>query len=102
MASSLLAACIITQACYRRALQYALDFSLAHFYLAVVLEDQQDKSGALVAYEEAPKLAPAFREAHRNGAQLYEQLGGRRDAVRHYASAKWLDEIYQPKGWGYS
>ena len=59
------------------------------FKLAVVLEDQADKSGALT-FAEALKRDPDFREAHCNLAQLYEQLGRRRDAVRHYAAAKRL------------
>lgn len=61
-----------------------------HFNLAVVLEDQQDKSGALAAYSEALTLAPDFREAHCNLAHQYEQLGRRLDAIRHYGAAKRL------------
>ena len=35
------------ETCYRRALQYGPESSIAHFNLAVVLEDRADKSGAL-------------------------------------------------------
>lgn len=79
-------------ACYRRAIRYGPELALAHFNLAVVLEDQQDKSGAIAAYQEALKRAPEFREAHCNLAQLYEKLGRQRDALRHYAAAKRLDD----------
>ena len=55
----------------RRAVRASMpDSALAHFNLAVVLEDQQDKSGALVAYAEDLKRAPDFREADCNLAQL--------------------------------
>ncbi|MEP6890690.1 MAG: tetratricopeptide repeat protein, partial [Nitrospirota bacterium] len=84
------------ETCYRRALQFGPDSALAHFNLAVVLEDRADKSGALAAYAEALKLAPDFREAHCNLAQLYEQLGRRLDAIRHYAAAKRLGR--SPRG----
>lgn len=80
------------EACYRRALQYGPALALAHFNLAIVLEDQHDKSGAMAAYEEALESDPTFREAHWNLAQLYERLGRRRDAVRHYAAAKRLTD----------
>ncbi|HEY6084097.1 MAG TPA: tetratricopeptide repeat protein [Nitrospira sp.] len=79
-------------ASYRRAIQYDPESALAHFNLGVVLEDQQERSGAVAAYEEALKRAPDFREAHVNLAQLYEKLGRQRDAVRHYAAARRLDE----------
>lgn len=61
--------------------------TLAHFNLAVVLEDQEDTCGALAAYQEALKRAPDFRETHCHLAQLYEQLGSRLDAIRHDAAA---------------
>jgi tetratricopeptide (TPR) repeat protein len=78
------------EACYQRALWYEPKFALAHFNLAVVLEDQQLTTRALAAYQEAVKQAPDFREAHCNLAQLYEALGRKRDAIRHYAAAKRL------------
>ncbi len=49
-----------------------LDSAVAHFNLGVVLEDRQDKSGALAAYVEALRCAPDFREAHCNLAGLYQ------------------------------
>ncbi|HKP00758.1 MAG TPA: tetratricopeptide repeat protein, partial [Nitrospiraceae bacterium] len=78
------------EACYRRAVHYGPALALAHFNLAVVLEDQDDKDGAITAYKEALKSDPTFREAHANLAQLYERLGRRRDAFRHYAAARRL------------
>ena len=76
------------ETCYRRAQQYGPESAIAHFNLAVVLEDRADKSGALTAYAEALKRAPDFREAHCDLAHLYEQLGRRLDAISHYAAAK--------------
>ena len=80
------------ETCYRRALHVGPDSALAHFNLGVVLEDRQDKNGALGAYAEAIRRAPDFREAHCNLAALYEQLGRRRDAIRHYGTAKRLGD----------
>lgn len=71
-------------------MQFGPESALVHFNLAVVLEDQQDKSGALAAYSEALTLAPDFREAHCNLAHQYEQLGRRLDPIRHYGAAKRL------------
>ena len=51
------------------------DSALAQFNLAVVLEDQQDKSGALLAHSEALKRAPDFREAHCNLAHCSNSSG---------------------------
>ena len=79
------------EACYRRALHYGPTLALAHFNLAVVLEDQHHKSEAVAAYEAALRADPTFREAHWNLAQLYERLGRRRDAGRHNATAKRLN-----------
>jgi hypothetical protein len=45
------------------------------------------------AVAEALRRAPDFREAHCNLAALYEQLGRRRDAIRHYATAKRLGAL---------
>jgi tetratricopeptide (TPR) repeat protein len=64
--------------------------ALAHFNLGVVLEDRQKKSAAVLAYQEALKHSPDFLEAHCNLAQLYEKLGRKRDAFRHYAAANRL------------
>ena len=47
---------------------------------------------AIYASEEALRRNLDFRDAHYNQAQLYERLGRRRDAVRHYAAAKRLQE----------
>jgi tetratricopeptide (TPR) repeat protein len=80
------------EAWYRRALHHDPSLALAHFNLGVVLEDQQKKSGAIAAYQEAVRQAPDFREAHCNLAQLYEALGRQRDALRHYAAAKRLQD----------
>jgi Tfp pilus assembly protein PilF len=55
-----------------------------------VLEDRQKKSAAVLAYQEALKHSPNFLEAHCNLAQLYEKLGRKRDAFRHYAAANRL------------
>jgi Tfp pilus assembly protein PilF len=55
-----------------------------------VLEDRQKKSAAVLAYQEALKHSPDFLEAHCNLAQLYEKLGRKRDAFRHYAAANRL------------
>jgi len=78
------------EACYRRALHYAPTLALAHFNLAVVLEDQHETGGAVAAYKAALSAEPTFRDAHWSLAQLYERLGRRRDAFRHYAAAKRL------------
>jgi tetratricopeptide (TPR) repeat protein len=80
------------EACYRRALHYRPSLALAHFNLAIVLEDQHNTSGALAAYEAALTADPTFRDAHWYLAHLYEKLGRRRDAVRHYAAAKRLTD----------
>jgi Tfp pilus assembly protein PilF len=49
-------------------------------------------TAANAAYEATLRADPTFRDAHGNVAQLYEQLGRRRDALRHYAAATRLKD----------
>ncbi|HSC55992.1 MAG TPA: tetratricopeptide repeat protein [Nitrospira sp.] len=78
------------EACYRRAVEQDPKLALAHFNLGVVLEDRHKWSAAISAYQEALKHAPDFLDAHCNLAQLFETLGRKRDAFRHYAAASRL------------
>lgn len=57
--------------------------ALLAYNLAVLLEDLDRHSEALVAYREALALDPQLADAHYNLALLYERSGRPKDALRH-------------------
>jgi tetratricopeptide (TPR) repeat protein len=56
---------------------------LLSFNLAVLLEDLDRKSEAVLAYRHALALDPGFADAHFNLARLLERGGEKKDALRH-------------------
>jgi tetratricopeptide (TPR) repeat protein len=53
------------------------------FNLAVVLEDLERETDAIVAYREAIALDPQFADAHFNLARLYERANDPKASLRH-------------------
>jgi tetratricopeptide (TPR) repeat protein len=53
------------------------------FNLAVVLEDLERESDAIIAYREALALDPQFADAHFNLARLYERARDPKASLRH-------------------
>jgi len=56
---------------------------LLSFNLAVLLEDLERESEAMLAYRNALALDPSFADAHFNLARLYERAGQSKNALRH-------------------
>jgi tetratricopeptide (TPR) repeat protein len=57
--------------------------ALLSFNLAVLLEDLERESEAVLVYRDALALDPGFADAHFNLARLYERKGKSKDALRH-------------------
>jgi tetratricopeptide (TPR) repeat protein len=57
--------------------------AILSYNLAVLLEDLERESEAMVAYREALALDPGFADAHFNLARLYERSDRPKDALRH-------------------
>ena len=75
---------------YHLALESAPEDSVAHYNLAIALEDEEHLAAALAHYQRALGLDPAFADAHFNIARLLERLGRQPEALRHLASYKKL------------
>jgi len=66
---------------------------LLSFNLAVLLEDLERESEAMMAYRNALALDPGFADAHFNLARLQERAGNSKDALRHLlAYRRLMDE----------
>lgn len=80
------------QACalYERVLVQCPDEPLLHFNRGVALEDQQRPREAIACYERCLALSPQQADAHYNVARLFEQLGDRRGALRHFSAYRRL------------
>lgn len=76
--------------CYRQAVEIDPDEPVAIFDLGVALQDQERFAEAAAAYEQALALDDSFADAHYNLATVYESLGERQAAFRHFKSYKSL------------
>lgn len=74
---------------YHLALECGAD-AIAHYNLALALEDQAQENAAVAHYRRALGLDPCFADAHFNLGRLLERLGRRRDALRHLLTYKKL------------
>lgn len=78
------------EAHYRAALASRPGDATARFDLAVALEDQGRSGEARAAYEAVLEVDPACAEAHHNLARLFERLGDRAAALRHWGAFRRL------------
>lgn len=75
--------------CYRRAMTLD-DDPTAAFNLGVALEDGGRLEEAIEAYREALSDDPRHADAHYNVAGVYERLGRRAEALRHFRACREL------------
>ncbi|HKH48846.1 MAG TPA: tetratricopeptide repeat protein [Thermoanaerobaculia bacterium] len=76
--------------CYRQAVEIDPDEPVSFFDLGVALQDQERFAEAAAVYEQALALDDSFADAHYNLATVYESLGERQAAFRHFKSYKAL------------
>jgi tetratricopeptide (TPR) repeat protein len=72
------------------ALAHCPHSALIHFNRAVALDNLQHLDEAAAAYESSLALDPTLADAHYNLAQLHEQAGDERGALRHYSAYRRL------------
>ncbi|MDM0002756.1 tetratricopeptide repeat protein [Variovorax sp. J22P240] len=71
-------------------IQHRPEEPLLHFNRAVALEDLHRFPEALVSYDRALQLDPELADAHFNAGRLYDELGHRQRAIRHYSAYRRL------------
>lgn len=81
---------------YRKAIERS-DDSVAHYNLALVLEDRNEPREALAHYHHAVRLDPTFADAHFNLGRLLEKAGKPEEALRHLLAYR---RLTGPKGKG--
>ena len=81
---------------YRGAIDRS-DDAIAHYNLALVLEDRQDFANALQHYQRAVELDRNFADAHFNLGRLLERAGRSEEALRHLLAYR---RLTGPKGKG--
>jgi tetratricopeptide (TPR) repeat protein len=72
------------------ALQHCPRSALLHFNRAVALDQMEQVDAAIAGYERSLVLDPTLADAHFNLAQLREQAGDARGALRHYSAYRRL------------
>jgi tetratricopeptide (TPR) repeat protein len=68
---------------YHLATEHAPDDPIAHYNLALALEDQANPTAAVKHYEQALTIDPHFADAHFNLGRLLDHLGHHDQALRH-------------------
>ena len=81
---------------YRQAIERS-DDAIAHYNLALVLEDRKNPAEALDHYHHAVRLDPTFADAHFNLGRLLENAGRPEEALRHLLAYR---RLTGPKGKG--
>lgn len=71
-------------ACCQEGLLHHPRSALLHYNLGLAQEEMQQAAEALASYEEALRCDPQLHDAHHNAAELAEQLGRHKLAIRHY------------------
>jgi tetratricopeptide (TPR) repeat protein len=72
------------------ALEHCPDAPLLHFNRAVALDNLERLDEAATSYEHSLALDPTLADAHFNLAQLHQQAGDERGAVRHLSAYRRL------------
>lgn len=72
------------------ALAHCPDAALLHFNRAVALDQLERLDEAAASYERSLALDPTLADAHFNLAQLHQQAGDERGALRHYSAYRRL------------
>jgi tetratricopeptide (TPR) repeat protein len=72
------------------ALQHCPDSALLHFNRGVALDHLERLDAAASSYERSLALDPTLADAHFNLAQLHQQAGDERGALRHYSAYRRL------------
>ena len=71
-------------------LAHCVDSALLHFNRAVALDHLERLDEAAASYERSLTLDPTLADAHFNLAQLHQQAGDERGALRHYSAYRRL------------
>lgn len=72
------------------ALQHCANSALLHFNRGVALDHLERLDEAAASYERSLALDPTLADAHFNLAQLHQQAGDERGALRHYSAYRRL------------
>jgi tetratricopeptide (TPR) repeat protein len=72
------------------ALRHCPQSALLHFNRGVALDHLEQLAEAAASYERALELDPQLADAHFNLAQLHQQAGDERGALRHYSAYRRL------------
>jgi tetratricopeptide (TPR) repeat protein len=72
------------------ALQHCSECALIHFNRGVALDHLEQLDEAAASYERSLVLDPTLADAHFNLAQLHQQAGDERGALRHYSAYRRL------------
>lgn len=72
------------------ALTHCPDAALIHFNRGVALDQLHRPEGAAASYERSLELDPGLADAHYNLAQLHQQAGDERGALRHLSAYRRL------------
>jgi tetratricopeptide (TPR) repeat protein len=72
------------------ALQHCGECALIHFNRGVALDHLERLDEAAASYERSLALDPSLADAHFNLAQLHQQAGDERGALRHYSAYRRL------------
>jgi tetratricopeptide (TPR) repeat protein len=72
------------------ALQHCSECALIHFNRGVALDHLEQLDEAAASYERSLALDPTLADAHFNLAQLHQQAGDERGALRHYSAYRRL------------
>jgi tetratricopeptide (TPR) repeat protein len=72
------------------ALQHCSECALIHFNRGVALDHLELLDEAAASYERSLALDPTLADAHFNLAQLHQQAGDERGALRHYSAYRRL------------
>ena len=78
-------------ACYKKAIELAPKFALAHFSLGVALKDKGQVDEAIACYKKAIELDPRFASAHNNLGNLLREKGQLAEAIACYKKVIELD-----------
>ena len=74
------------------ALQHCPRSALLHFNRGVALDHLQRLDQAAASYERSLELDPGLADAHYNLAQLHQEAGDERGALRHYSAYRRLQQ----------